>query len=123
MFYFSCVKRLLATFFSLALILSQAAFMPGLGGLAAHKTGLSACCGHCGHCNAQCCRADKSDSHSSAPAVPAHGLSQNEWQFLTAASVQLLPQAETHSLAFSSLRFFQPSVAAPLYQRNCSYLI
>jgi hypothetical protein len=123
MFYFSPVKSLLAMFFSVALILSQAAFMAAAGDSGAQKTGVTACCGHCEHCNKEACCTSDANSRPSAPAVPAHGLSQNEWQLLTAVTIRFLLEAPSQSPALSSPFFFHPSVAAPLYQRDCSYLI
>jgi hypothetical protein len=120
------VKSLLAVTIAFALIFSQTASLlgavPSGNGTVAPK-----CCGHCSHCKGgACCAANGNpSSNQSAPAVPAHGLSQNDWQLVAAAVAVLQHSGRTdfESLPqFSICSPLQP-LAAPLYQRNCSYLI
>lgn len=119
------VKGLLATIFSVALILSQAAFMLGAQETGYHKAAVPKCCVHCEMCKGRCCCAGKNDStpNQPSPAVPSHSLSQIDWQFLPALVIDVSANAKPDSLPLFSLTFCYPSVAAPLYQRNCSYII
>jgi hypothetical protein len=118
------MKGWLAMLFSVALIVSQAAFVPGAGDSGGQGAGAPVCCGHCQRCKGRCCVGNHGlESPRSTPAVPSQGGSQNDWQLSTPAAVRLFAQATTQSLAFSSPFFVPPSVAAPLYQRNCSYRI
>jgi hypothetical protein len=122
---FLVVKGLLAIVFSVALLLSQTAFMTGAGDLGSQGGTIPKCCCHCQNCKGGACCLAKNGPGSShpVPAVPSHGVSQNDWQIVAAITVHFLPQATAKPLACSSSFQFCPSVTAPLYQRNCSYLI
>jgi len=120
------VKGLLAIFFSVALILSQAAAsINGPLNLSKQKASTPECCSHRSCCNGEgCCVADNnSDSRQPAPAVPSHTTSQYDLQMLTSASVLVWQQSQTESAIAPASFLVRSSVAAPLYQRNCSYLI
>jgi hypothetical protein len=118
------MKGWIAMLFSVALIVSQAAFMPGAGDVGSQSAGVPVCCVHCQHCKGRCCVGNHgTESPRSTPAIPSQRGSQNDWQFLASAAVQLFTQATAESLTFSAPFFVPPSVAAPLYQRNCSYRI
>jgi hypothetical protein len=118
------MKGLLAIFFSFSLILSQAAFVPDAGNRGGPGDSAPKCCGHCTGCKGKCCIArNDSAPRDPAPAVPSHGVSQNDWQVLAAIKVQFLAQEPVRSLTISSQISANPSFSAPVYQRNCSYLI
>ena len=117
------MKGLLALIFSVALIVSQAAFMTETGDFSSQKSETAKCCGHCGNCKGRPCCAAKKDpaSHQPAPAVPAHGLSQNDWQLVAAIVLHISPQPpRSITKFFVSLLPRQLPPAAPLYQRHCS---
>jgi hypothetical protein len=116
------VKSLLAMIFSVALILSQAVGSQNPGN---QRPEVPKCCGHCEMCRGQCCCAGKNDSTptQAPPAVPAHSLSQIDWQFSPSIVINISAEAQPESLPFRAFSFSYPSVAAPLYQRNCSYII
>jgi len=122
---FASVKRLLAFVFGIALILSQAALLTGAGDLGNAQVSTPKCCGHCQHCDGRCCMSrNNPDSSRSIPAVPSRGVSQNEWQVLAAVIVaRFPPQTAPEPRPFSSLSVSCRSVASPLYQRDCSYII
>lgn len=119
------MRSLLAILFSLALIATQAASVKGPGESGNQQAAASKCCGHCGPCKSASCCVAKNDSSRSqpAPAVPAPGHSQNDLQILVSVTLQLQPQSATVELPVPALSFVCASYAAPLYQRNCSYLI
>jgi hypothetical protein len=119
------MKSLLAMLFSVVLILSQAACINGARDFAGQKASVPKCCGHCAACKGKCCCVGNNDSGSRqpAPAVPSHGFSQNDLQFVSAVSIQLSPLAKTRAVTFASSFLVGPSFAAPLYQRNCCYII
>lgn len=119
------MRSLLAILFSVVLILSQAASVHGAGESNDQKASAAKCCGHCGPCKGgHCCAGNKSsDPRQPAPAVPSQGFSPNDLQVLVCVSLQFLPQISTEPAMVPSSRLAPPSVAAPLYQRDCSYLI
>jgi hypothetical protein len=124
--YSQVVKRLLAIFFSVALIVSQAAAsLNGPLDLGKQKAGTPKCCSPRPCCaGGDCCVANKnSGSEQPAPALPTQRSSQNDLQVLVSASVLVWKQTSTTASITTALRVLPPSVAAPLYQRNCSYLI
>jgi hypothetical protein len=120
------VKGLLAILFSVALVVSQAPaslngpLVPGKHQAAARK-----CCGECGPCKGSSCCVAKNDSDSQPPlsAVPTPNASQIDLQALTFASLLAWEQTPAESVIAPVSVLVPPSVAAPLYQRNCSYLI
>lgn len=122
------MKGLLAIFFSVALIVSQAAFVNADGGFGGQQAGTPKCCGHCSNCGScegrSCCTAkNDSGSEQRGPMAPSRGVSRTDWQLAAAIAVQLLPETATEPAAFPLSFSVCPSSAAPLYQRNCSYLI
>jgi hypothetical protein len=120
------VKSLLAMLVGLALVLSQTALVAGMTDFGSQPPTVPKCCGHCSHCkgNLSCCAARNTpQSPSSVPAVPAHNLTQNDWQVLVAATVSILPAQSAEARVISAPVCLPQSAAAPLYQRNCSYLI
>jgi hypothetical protein len=120
------VKALLAIFFSVALIVSQAmASINGPLDFGPHKVTTPKCCGRCGSCNGRDCCVDKDNSGPQQPmsAIPSHTASQNDLQILVSASHLVWEQNPAESAIAPVLVLVGPSVAAPLYQRNCSYLI
>jgi hypothetical protein len=122
------MKGLLAIFFSVALIVSQAASIDGRIDIGGQKQSTARCCGHCGNCGScdgQACCTAKNDSspEQRTPAAPSRGVSRTDWQLSTAIVVQLLPEAASESVASPSSFSIRSCFAAPLYQRNCSYLI
>jgi len=119
------VKGLIAILFGVALVVSQAAFVTESGGVGNQPAGTPACCGHCGRCRGQSCCTCKNDprSHPPAPAVPAHGVSQNDLQLFAAVAIDTPAPTVAQSVASSSSDTFRLAVSAPLYQRDCSYLI
>jgi hypothetical protein len=118
------MKKLLAMLFSVALIVVQAAFMSGAAEFGPQKATIPKCCGHCGHCKDKCCVAQNgSDAPLSLPAVPSQSITQIDWQLLTAGAGEFSAQTLAESPTIFSRISSHPSVTAPLYQRNCSYLI
>jgi len=120
------VKRLFALLFCFALILSQTVVVSGFeASSGAQKISRTKCCGHCDRCKSKSCCVGKDGQKTpwQVPAVPAHGLSQNDWQQLSVVRIEFLPETPPKSFALSSQLFFYPQLPAPLYQRNCSYLI
>jgi len=120
------MRSLFAIFFSVLLMVSQAASFDGSSPAVANRVAnVAKCCGHCGPCKAaSCCVAkNESGSRQEAPAVPAQRSSQNDLQILASASLQVLPQISTESAVVPASPLLRPSIAAPLYQRDCSYLI
>src|ERR1700753_3078928 len=118
------MKRLFAILFSFALILSQAAFLPLTENSVISKTSVPKCCGLCTGSGAKCCISrDGTAPRDPSPAIPSHEISQNDWQLLVPITVQFLPQISDNSLIFFSQNSVAPSFSAPVYQRNCSYLI
>jgi len=120
------VKGLLAIFFSVALIVSQAT--PSLNAPLSstkHKASGRNCCGECGPCKgSSCCVANNdSESRQPLPAVPTQNVSQIDLQALTLTSLLAWEQTPAESAVVPISVFVPPSIAAPLYQRNCSYLI
>jgi hypothetical protein len=123
---FSLVKGLLAILFSVALIVSQAASVNAPVDLGSRQQASTAkCCGHCGPCKSRaCCLGNNSSgSKQPTPAVATHGASQNDFQLLASVSLPVWGQNSTESDLMPASFVVPSSVAAPLYQRNCSYLI
>jgi hypothetical protein len=118
------MKALFAMFFSLVLIASQAMSLNEVRDFGVQKAVLPRCCGHCGSCQQRSCCGHNRDSGSrqSAPATPSRGLSSNDWQLCATLSVNFSSPA-TEAAAFPSNFSAHLSFAAPLYDRNCSYLI
>src|ERR1700757_1949438 len=97
------MKKLLAIVFSVALIVVQAAFMSGAGEFGPQKSTIPKCCGHCGHCRDKCCVVQNgSEVPLSLPAAPSQGITQIDWQLLTAGAVECLVQAPAQSPKISS---------------------
>jgi hypothetical protein len=119
------MKSLFALLFSLALVLSQTASTDGSSQFSAHNSATPTCCGHCDPCQQRpCCASrDGSNSQPSTPTAPSRENSRNDWQAATALTVTLLPETASQPIAFPSSFSLSPTSAAPLYQRNCSYLI
>jgi hypothetical protein len=117
------MKRFFALFFSVLLGISQIAFTPA-SNANAQRSASSKCCGHCQRCKGQSCCLAKSDSNAarSSPAVPAQRVSHLDYQIFAAVLIQFLPQRTADPVSLLSFSV-PPSVAAPLYQRNCCYLI
>jgi len=124
--YSRLVKGLLAIFFSVMLIVSQAAAsLKGPLDLGNLKVSTPKCCSPRPCCGGgDCCVGHKnSGSEQPAPAVPTQGSSQNDLQVLVSASVLVWEQTSTTASITPASLFVHPPVAAPLYQRDCSYLI
>jgi len=119
------MRSLLATLFSVVLIASQAASVNGPGDLGSQRASTPKCCEHCGPCKGRCCCGsnDNSGPRHPTPAVPSRGSSQNDLQTLVSMSLHLLSQSTAETTIVRASIFVPPSVAVPLYQRNCSYLI
>jgi hypothetical protein len=119
------MKTLFAILFSVLLIVSQAMSSNEVREVSVQKAALPRCCGHCGSCQQRSCCARNNDSgpRQSAPAAPSRGVSSNDLQFWTAVPVELLPSVTTEPVIFPSNFSTRTSHAAPLYERNCSYLI
>ena len=123
---FCLVKGLLAILFSVLLVVSQAtASLNGPLDLGKHKANTPKCCRPCGSCKgSDCCVGNNNpDSQQPLPAVPAHTTAQIDLQALTFASLLAWEQSPAKSARVPASVLLQSSVAAPLYQRNCSYLI
>jgi len=123
---FSPVKGLLAILFSVTLIVSQAASIDGSGGLGnQQQASASKCCGHCSPCKSRpcCVQNNNSDSQQPISAVATRGASQNDLQILTSVALLVWQQNPTESVTVPAAFLVRSSIAAPLYQRNCSYLI
>lgn len=125
---FLAMKGLFAMFFSLVLIVAQAAFINVSGDLGTQRASTPKCCGHCGNCGScegqSCCTArNDSGSERSKPAVPSRSTSRSDFQLSAAVAVKLLPETSAAPVTFPSSFSVRSSLAAPLYQRNCSYLI
>ena len=124
--YFRHVKGLLAILFSVVLIVSQTAgSINGPVGLGTQKASARKCCNPQGPCNgAKCCVEDNnSNPDQPAPAVPTQGSSQSDLQVFASVALLVWEQDSTESARVPASFFIRPSAAAPLYQRNCSYLI
>ena len=121
----SLVKSLLAIFFSVVLVVSQAASFDGPLTAGGQKASTPKCCvpGHPCKSSDCCVRDNGSGSEPSAPAVPSHSSSQNDLQVFEFASLLVWQQRASESAIVPASLILLPSVAAPLYQRNCSYLI
>jgi hypothetical protein len=117
------VKGLLTILFSVVLIVSQASSINVPVGLGKQQVSTPNCCGHCGPCKTCCVENNDSDSQQPTPAVASQGASQNDLQVLTSVALLLWQQNPTESAMVPAALLVRPSVAAPLYQRNCSYLI
>ena len=119
------MKGLFAIFFSVALIVSQAAFINGGGDFKDLKASTPKCCGQSGCCEGgPCCAAkNSSGSEKQAPAAPSRGVSRIDYQLSVATVVQLLAEKAAEPVALPSSFSVCSSFAALLYQRNCSYLI
>jgi hypothetical protein len=119
------MKRASALLFSLVLIVSQVAFSSGVVNSGGQKASTPKCCGHCGPCKGGCCCVHNNDPAPGlpTPAVPSRGISQNDLSMFIAVSLQLpLPGGIEPVIPFASHHVL-PISPAPLYQRNCSYLI
>jgi len=66
---------------------------------------------------------DNPDSQQPLPAVPTHAAPQIDLQALDLTSLVAWEQNPAASAGVPASSLVRPSVAAPLYQRNCSYLI
>lgn len=124
--YFRLVKGLLAILFSVVLIVSQtAASINGPLDLGTQKASARKCCNPCGSCNgSKCCVGDnQSNPEQPAPAAPSQGSSQNDLQVFASVALLVWEQNSTESARVPASFLAHASGAAPLYQRNCSYLI
>src|SRR6185312_1219191 len=123
---FRLVKGSLAILFSVLLLVSQAtASLNGPINSGHQKASTPKCCHPCAACKgADCCVANNSpDSQQSQPAVPTHGSSQLDLQALIYASLVSWELSPPESARAPVSVLVRSSVAAPLYQRNCSYLL
>jgi hypothetical protein len=120
---YRAMKTLFAILFSLLLIVSQAMSVGEVREVGVQKA--ARCCGHCGSCQQRSCCARNNDSgpRQSAPAAPSRGVSPNDLQFWATVSVELLPPVATEPVVYPASFSDHLSFAAPLYERNCSYLI
>src|SRR5579884_1563615 len=106
------------------MVLSQTAFISSAASVQTRQTANPECCRHCAHCHSACCVThDSSDTARSVPIIPANGGSQLQWHLVPAAGVCLFNAAPAPSPSISSPHFLAASVDAPVYERNCSYLI
>jgi hypothetical protein len=116
------MKRAFAILISLVLLVTQSAFMTaGMGGCPTpQKASPQNCCAT--HCQKHCC-VTKSDAPS-APSAPAtQTISQIDLQSASTALLALDQSAAGFSPPASPDSSVLSVTAAPLYQRNCSYLL
>ncbi|MDB6068729.1 MAG: hypothetical protein JWR26_4937 [Pedosphaera sp.] len=114
------MKNAFALLFSLVLIMTQTVFVSGQT-TSAPQSGVTATC-DCPHCPRQCCVTKNAPAEDSAPIAPARTISQTDWQVLLSITHHYQPRADC-SPVFSSVTSVPSPAAAPLYQRNCCYLI
>jgi len=112
------MKTAFAIFFSALLVLGQTAFSRAEP-LAQSKLQCAKC-----DCGGKCCVTQSTSTPAPAPATPAPGLSLKQFQFtpVPAAQIYLLLEFAGHSISFAPISLLKLD-AAPLYERNCSYLI
>jgi hypothetical protein len=111
------VKTVLTILFSLALIGSQNVFTAEPSSCV-DSLAPNCCCAECD------CVSSQPNTPQPLPPTPARTVSQNQVQLILVVAAQLLSQptmpAQPLSVTFASPNF---QVDAPLYQRNCAYLI
>jgi hypothetical protein len=117
------VKSIFAILFSLLLVATQTAFVSRGVEVSSQKIASHNCCGN-SCCHKPCCVAKDAPAPAQVPAAPAPSGSQNDSQLLVIVIQALLQPPVAAPASFVSPRSFVPaSVAVPLYERNCTYLI
>jgi hypothetical protein len=117
------VKSIFAILFSLLLVATQTAFVSRGVDISSQKNTAHACCRNL-ECHKPCCIAKNAPASTQVPVAPAPSSSQNDSQLLVMVIQALLQPPVAAPASFVSPRSFIPaSVAVPLYERNCSYLI
>jgi hypothetical protein len=117
------VKSIFAILFSLVLVATQTVFASNGVGVSSQQSATHTCCGN-SCCHKSCCVAKDAPASAPMPVAPARTVSQTDSQLLvTVIQALLQPPVATTSNFVSPPSSIPASVAVPLYERNCSYLI
>jgi hypothetical protein len=110
------VKRRFAILFSVLLFWTPSVFASGvLAGTAMTN---------CGCVNRHCCMSKSAPDNNPLPATPVRPLSLKQWQMVLTRTPRVLASAALPATEIPSTRICSPKPdAAPLYQRNCAWLI
>ena len=116
--YQKIVRTTLAILFSVLLVLTQSV-LPGNPAVAKAES----CCSRCA-CGAPCCVPAPNSGSAPLPATPTPATSLKQCQFaLAVAALALSPLVSPAPKISPSAVSSSLSVALPLYERNCIYLI
>jgi hypothetical protein len=114
------MKSAFGIFFSLLLLATQTAFMSAGGCPAVQRASAQNCC--VSHCQKHCC-VSNSDAPSPPSAPATQSVSQIDLQLLPASQLALDQSAADFDAPVRPGSSALLVIAAPLYQRNCSYLV